>query len=83
MNTEETGWGVFIDGKMNNIIHIYPLDEKHSQGIISGGTLPLSNCSCMPKVKWNEVKGTWIMVHGAFDGREAIEEVSEILKQNY
>lgn len=81
MKTGKKDWGIFLDKEIGNVIHIYPLDEVHSEGIMSGSLPPpISDCPCKPKVKWNEEKETWIIIHGAFDGREAIEEVIEILK---
>ena len=80
---EDNNWGIFKDKKIGNIFHVYPMNEEHSQEIIielpARLHSPKSTCKCKPKVKWNEVKGTWIVLHGAFDGREALEEVNEIL----
>jgi hypothetical protein len=78
---DNKNWGVFIDENISNLIHIYPMNEEHSESIISNRLPPISDCPCSPKVEWNEKRHTWIMTHSSFDGREGIEEINEILKQ--
>ena len=74
------GWGVFED---DGFIHVYPVDEEHSQEIEFIGFIdltPYSLCKCTPNIELSENKTGYIVIHGAFDGREALEETNEILK---
>jgi len=52
-------------------IHIYPLDDLKEHVLES-------TCECQPTVIIEN--GELIVCHNAFDGRELIEEVNEILK---
>lgn len=52
-------------------IHIYPLDDLKEHVLES-------TCDCQPTVSVEN--GELIVCHNAFDGRELIEEVNEILK---
>lgn len=52
-------------------IHIYPLDDLKEHVLES-------ICDCLPTVSVEN--GELIVCHNAFDGRELIEEVNEILK---
>lgn len=68
------------------IHHVLPLNdlEEHSE-IISEYTMgfyPNCNCKCRPKSVLNPDNMGWIIIHSSFDGREAVEEFHEILKQN-
>lgn len=79
---QEKGWGAFPDKRYGDIIHVYPIDETHSEKIGFTGFVtetPYSKCKCRPRVECNPQKGTCLIIHGAFDGREAMEEVSAIL----
>lgn len=51
-------------------IHVTPIDdlEPHEES---------TTCKCEPKVIFES--GEMIIIHSAFDGREAMEELSEIL----
>jgi len=65
-----------------NIIHVIPLNDlqEHSEEVkIVMGWLPFSKCACMAKSQLDPDSGGWIIIHGAFDGREALEEANEIL----
>ena len=75
----KTGWGIFEDEEFK---HVYPVNEEHSQEIGWTGFInpvPYSKCSCVPRIDVDQKKGIYIVVHGAFDGREAMEEVNSIL----
>lgn len=52
-------------------IHIYPLDDLKEHVLES-------TCDCLPTVSVEN--GELIVCHNAFDDRELIEEVNEILK---
>lgn len=57
------------------MIECIPTEEQHTTG---------SACACLPEVIFEN--GEMIVIHNAFDGRQTIEQVNEILgnepKQN-
>lgn len=67
---------------MNNIVHVIPINdlELHSEDVeMALGFIPVSKCKCMAQPMLDPDSGGWIIKHGAFDGREALEEANEIL----
>ncbi len=67
------------------ITHVIPLNDlqEHSETISEHimGFYPVCNCECSPKSQLNPDNMGWIIIHSAFDGREAVEEFYETLKQ--
>lgn len=52
-------------------IHVYPLNDLHEH-------ILESTCECNPTVTIQH--GEMVICHKSFDGREIIEQVNEILK---
>lgn len=52
--------------------HVMPINDKepHEES---------TTCECEPKVE--HINGSMIVIHNAFDGREGVEWINEILKQ--
>lgn len=64
----------------DNGIHVIPVNdvEPHEEDVCFDGIKHECKCKCQPR---SEIEnGIWIFIHGAFDGREALEEAKEILK---
>ena len=55
------------------MIEVKPIDDlkEHTEG---------STCECQPRVIFEN--GEMIVIHSSFDGREALEEFYEALKEN-
>lgn len=74
---------------MEDVYHVWPGDdlEEHllkseeltEKQIVEGEIrgVVVCACSCIPRIVYDE--NCVIVVHGAFDGREAMEEVEEVL----
>lgn len=65
---EFAGWGLFQD---------YP-DQWHVRPLNEANHLHDPNCPCKPKVELSN--GIDIVTHNSFDGREAVEQIKELLK---
>jgi len=71
-------------------IHVFLEDERHllevvdsdNSEFIDGDIINIvtCNCKCQPRIEYEN--GRAIVIHGAFDGREALEETLEILKSS-
>jgi hypothetical protein len=73
------GWEVKVNGAE---IHVIPEDDlkPHSEDTEWGiRTMVTSKCLCGTRVEVNE-KGSWVIIHSSFDGREGLEWANEILK---
>ena len=55
-------------------MHIYPINDLKEHNIFS------TNCECNPKIEIHN--GVMLVIHNAFDQREIIEEVIEILEKD-
>ncbi len=66
---------------MKNIVQVIPINDiqKHTEEYSEFMGIPVSKCLCQPKTNLDINSGGWIMVHSSWDGREALEEVNEIL----
>lgn len=64
-----------------NVVQVIPLNDisEHDESYTRQMGIPVSKCACMPKVNLDIESGGWIIVHGAFDGREAVEEFNNII----
>lgn len=68
----------------DNIQHIYPVNDTYEHDLFCNfplNGLPRCPCICNPEHREYE-NGAMIVVHNSFDGREGVEWVNEILKQN-
>lgn len=78
-----SGWGIYDDGE--GIVHIHPVDEDHDKETswsllhVLFSEPPKSECKCHPRVEPMTGENSWLIIHGAFDGREAMEEVDKLL----
>jgi hypothetical protein len=67
-----------------NIVHVIPINDlqEHIEDVeMYLDVFPIPKCKCLPQPQLDPVSGGWIIKHGAFDGREALEEVNEILNK--
>jgi hypothetical protein len=53
------------------VIHVYPINDAKQHFLYS------TNCECNPTIEKD--KGTFIVTHNSFDGREGVEMANEIL----
>lgn len=67
--------------KVDKVIHITPNDDLfcHIEDFSERG-LPICRCNCKPKVEYTANPRSWIITHNSFDGREGVEWVTEMLK---
>jgi len=54
----------------SNWQHIFPLDEEDKHDLEG------FYCDCDPRIDWDND----LVVHNSFDGREAVEQANEILR---
>ncbi len=68
----------------SKVIHIYPKDEEDDHVIFLTYPPigePYSECKCEPWFKEAD-NGHILVIHSSYDGREAVEQVNEILNNN-
>jgi hypothetical protein len=88
--------GVFCSfGNMNwevkpvgvNVVHVLPIgdEQEHDEEFVWAAepiyNQPISKCTCGAVIELSE-KGCWIIIHQAFDGRQALEWALDILGEN-
>lgn len=76
--TASAGWKVQVTE--DNVCHAYPIGDLQEHSLNTDDTLVViikSDCPCEPRIGGNSP--WWTIIHRSFDGREAIEEVNEIL----
>jgi len=54
--------------------HIYPENDSYPH------QLDGYQCSCDPRLEYDENTETVLVIHNSFDGRELVEEANRILK---
>jgi hypothetical protein len=63
------------------VVHVVPTDDDHEHYMGVFGKPPIPYCACSPRTE-QSAKGMLIVIHGYFDGREALEYVRDILDGN-
>jgi len=67
----------------SNVVQVIPLDDEqeHDETVYldeDDPCKPMCECSCGVKIEFSE-KGCWIIIHQAFDGRQALEWALDII----
>lgn len=70
------------------ITHILPINDisEHTERVYYEPSIlpiPFSWCKCNPEIRLNpQASESILIIHNSFDGREGVEWVQEILKEN-
>jgi hypothetical protein len=76
---------------MNKPVHVYPLGDLRTHYLesvdpkldgFSDDVPPFCPCLCTPRYEKTEDDDNWVIIHNSFDGREGVEIVNDILKND-
>lgn len=65
----------------NNIYHVYPVSDLKSHYLETNQWLDVLTCECDCEPRIENSGDGFVVIHNSFDGREGVEWVNELLKQ--